>query len=345
MVIAVLILLLFMASFFLPKEAHVERSALINSSQAKLFDYLNTTKNFNQWSPWFEMDPNGDYKFSGPEMGVGGILAWDGEKTGKGTQEIVESNPYQNIKLKLIFDGQPPAYASYKLEPVEGGTKVTWGFDTSLNGPVEKYMGLMMDSFVGDMYDKGLDNLKAKVEAMPDGVSMIEANLSNKSEQVRTNDMYQPEVIEVEPFDIAYIASRADFDGDLISKELAASYGKIIGLMTKNGINFAGSPLAITTGGSPEEGFWAFEAALPVDKVIVTDEGDEIQFKKTYGGKAVKLVHKGPYMDMASSYKKLAEFVYGNNLVPNGNVWEQYVSDPGNTPEEELMTHLFFPVK
>lgn len=167
MVLAALILLLFVASFFLPKQAKVERSILIEMPAEQLFNYLNTTKNFNDWSPWFEMEPDGDYEFTGAETGVGGTLSWEGKKTGKGTQKIIESVPNSYIKLELVFDGQPPAYAHYQIEEVDGGSRMTWGFETALSGPMEKYLGLMMDAFIGDMYEKGLNNLKAKVETMP----------------------------------------------------------------------------------------------------------------------------------------------------------------------------------
>ena len=341
MFLAILIAILFVVSFFLPKEAKVERSTVIDASQEQVFNYLNTSKNFNQWSPWFELEPNAKYEFSGAEAGVGGKLAWEGDKTGKGTQEIIESTPNSDIKLKLNFDGQPTAYANYKLESVDGGTKVTWGFDTPLEGPVAKYMGLMMDSFIGDMYDKGLSNLKAKVEEMPALTPIIVEEPEVPVEEKK----HEPEIVTVDASTLIYMANRADMDGDKISKALAESYGKLVAFMAENGLNFAGAPLAITTGGSPEEGFWAFEAALPVDFPAEVADDSDIQFKQSYAGKAVKLVHIGSYMSMESSYAKLGKYVAENGLKMNGNVWEQYVSDPGVTPEAELITHLYFPIK
>ncbi|NVJ67388.1 MAG: SRPBCC family protein [Gammaproteobacteria bacterium] len=341
LILAILVAILLVVSFFLPKEAHVERTKVINASQEKVFNYLNTSENFNQWSPWFELEPDAKYEFSGAETGVGGKLAWEGEKTGKGTQEIIESNPLSDIKLKLNFDGQPTAYANYKLEPVDGGTKVTWGFDTPLEGPIAKYLGLMMDSFIGDMYDKGLSNLKAKVEALPD----LETVIVEEPEVPIEEQSHAPEIVTVNADNIIYLANRSDMDGDKISQALAESYGKLVAFMAENSLNFAGAPIAITTGGSPEEGFWAFEAALPVDFAVEVAEDSDIQFKQSYAGRAVKLVHIGSYMSISSSYEKLGQFVAENGLEMNGNVWEQYVSDPEITPENELITHLYFPIK
>ena len=32
-------------------------------------------------------------------------------------------------------------------------------------------------------------------------------------------------------------------------------------------------------------------------------------------------------------------------LTQDGPMWEQYVSDPGSTPEAELVTNIFVPIK
>lgn len=164
LVLAIIIAILFAISFALPKEAIVERSVTINTTQEKLFNYLNSMKNFNEWSPWYEMDPKGDYQYFGPDYGVGSKFSWKSDKTGVGSQEIVAANAYSDISLKLEFDGQPPAKVSYFLVAEGDKTKVTWIFKTQLKDPLEKYLGLMMDTFIGPTFDKGLQNLKAKFE-------------------------------------------------------------------------------------------------------------------------------------------------------------------------------------
>ncbi len=51
--------------------------------------------------------------------------------------------------------------------PTATGTDVTWEMDGGVSGGVGKYFGVMMDSMVGPMFEKGLDNLKAAAEALP----------------------------------------------------------------------------------------------------------------------------------------------------------------------------------
>jgi hypothetical protein len=47
---------------------------------------------------------------------------------------------------------------------VNGGTGVTWGFKSQLNGIAERWLGLMFDRWIGADYEKGLSKLKRVAE-------------------------------------------------------------------------------------------------------------------------------------------------------------------------------------
>ena len=66
-------------------------------------------------------------------------------------------------RLALPARQQAPLEAG--LAAADGGTEVTWGFETDLGmNPVGRWMGLMMDSWIGADYEAGLARLKALVE-------------------------------------------------------------------------------------------------------------------------------------------------------------------------------------
>ena len=44
------------------------------------------------------------------------------------------------------------------------GTDVIWSFRSSLGNPLERWMGLLYDKWIGPDYEKGLIKLKALVE-------------------------------------------------------------------------------------------------------------------------------------------------------------------------------------
>lgn len=166
-----LVLLLIVAfiavGFFLPANTSVSRSKEIKVSPDKLFVYLNDFQQFNRWSPWYGIDPEARYDYTGPDKGVGSKMNWSSEhpKVGSGSQEIIKSEPNSQVVTQLKFEGQGNAVATFQLEPVADSTRVTWGFETDWgNNLIGRYMGLMMDKWVGAEYDKGLAKLKQLAE-------------------------------------------------------------------------------------------------------------------------------------------------------------------------------------
>lgn len=151
----------------LPAKIHVERSAVIQAPAADIFPYVNDFRRFNEWNPWAARDPNTKYAFTGPESGQGAGMTWqsDDPNVGAGSQTIVESIPNERVSSLLDFGQMGRAQAFYRLETQDGGTKVTWGFDTVLPyNPVTRWMGLLIDRWIGADYEEGLARLKKKVE-------------------------------------------------------------------------------------------------------------------------------------------------------------------------------------
>lgn len=161
------VVLLSLVAFLLPKTSHVERSIRIKSSAAELFKEVNNLRNFVIWSPWSEKDPNMEQIFTGPEEGKGAVYQWNGNReVRQGEILILESTPNEFVKWDLKFGHSKLTTTTYfKLEEIENEVIITWGFDAELgNNPTSRYMGLMMKSFIGKDYEKGLNNLKAKME-------------------------------------------------------------------------------------------------------------------------------------------------------------------------------------
>src|SRR5689334_13290499 len=96
----VLIALAVGVAFVLPKSAHVERTITINRPASEVFGVLDNMHRFNAWSPWFDIDPNAKYTFTGPALGVGSKLAWAGNaEVGSGSMEILEAKPNEGFKI------------------------------------------------------------------------------------------------------------------------------------------------------------------------------------------------------------------------------------------------------
>ena len=163
----VVLAVLFAIGLTLPESAHVERSITIDASPEQVFAVVNSLRHFNEWSPWFDMDPDAKYRYSGPESGVGARAEWSSEEPGvdSGSQEIIASEPPRLVRTSLDFGDQGSATAELRLQPVNGSTRVTWAFDTVLDAsPVDRYFGFFLDASLGPTYEDGLARLKALVE-------------------------------------------------------------------------------------------------------------------------------------------------------------------------------------
>ena len=162
-----LMVLVAIVGLFLPDRAHLSRTVSINAPAAKIFPKINSLKNFNDWSPWYERDPNTEYRYEGPEAGVGCKVSWHSEhpQVGTGSQEILESVPDQWVKTHLDFGAQGQATAYFELTEKGATTEVTWGFDTLFGYDIlGRYFGLMLEGMLAPDYEAGLSKLKQIVE-------------------------------------------------------------------------------------------------------------------------------------------------------------------------------------
>jgi hypothetical protein len=159
-VILAIILILLIVSFFLPEDVHVERTGYVNADVEIVFEHINDLRKWQEWSPWYEKDPDMHIEYFGPETGTDSGYEWRSEIVGNGKLTITESVPYQLVTAKLDFMEHGTGSSSFILEESGKGTNVTWTMDTNMgSNPIAKYFGLMMDTLLGRDYEEGLENL------------------------------------------------------------------------------------------------------------------------------------------------------------------------------------------
>ena len=88
---------------------------------------------------------------------------------GTGRQVITASVPNEMVASDITFGGMGTSKAVFHLQPRDQATLVRWTLDSDMGaGPVGRYFGLFMDKMVGKDYQRGLEQLKALLETMPD---------------------------------------------------------------------------------------------------------------------------------------------------------------------------------
>ncbi len=166
--LVVLAIVAFVAiGLILPREVSVARSIEIDAPASAIFPHVNSPRATEAWSPWLAKDPQTRLTYTGPEAGAGAKMDWasDNPEVGSGTLEITASEPDRRVDVALDFGEFGTATSAYVLAEDGGRTRVTWSFETDMGaGPFGRWLGLMMDDWVGADYDTGLANLKAVVE-------------------------------------------------------------------------------------------------------------------------------------------------------------------------------------
>jgi len=151
----------------LPGTYRVERSVVIAAAPPAIFPAINTLKEWPTWTAWtVERYPDMKVHFSGPAAGVGARYAWEGKSVGHGELQLTRSDPAKGITFDLEFShGKYISVGTIEMLPEASGTKVTCTNKGELGlNPISRYFGLVMDKMMGPDFQKGLDNLKQKVE-------------------------------------------------------------------------------------------------------------------------------------------------------------------------------------
>jgi uncharacterized protein YndB with AHSA1/START domain len=151
-----------------PDTFRIERQTTINAPAADVFRWINNVKRFNEWNPWAQMDPTNTLTYSGPEEGPTASYSWQGKKTGEGSMTLLDQTPPTEVNFALNFVKPMKANNKtiFQIREGAGATTVSWAM-TGTNNFMNKLFSLFMniDKMVGKDFEKGLANLKAKVEA------------------------------------------------------------------------------------------------------------------------------------------------------------------------------------
>jgi effector-binding domain-containing protein len=173
------------------------------------------------------------------------------------------------------------------------------------------------------------------------------AGLKTLAESMPKTDFGDIEITPgaVQPVTIAYAAGHSSRDTMEIGKQIGVAYVDVIAFMKANGLKQIGPPITINT--SWGEGGYDFDAAIPVDRAPdkPVPAGSKVQVKQTYGGRVLRAVTKGPRAGMPVAYDKLTSYMAARGYEAAGSPWDEYVSDPVATPEADLTTKIYQPVK
>jgi hypothetical protein len=146
----------------------ISRSVTIAASPDLVRTHVDDFRAWREWSPWEDLDPRLERRYSGAERGVGAEYAWQGNrKAGAGSMEIVAATPESlTIELRFLKPWRATNQVVFTFAPEGTGTHLTWtmsGTHTGLAKLFNRFLDL--EKLVGPDLEKGLAKLRAVSES------------------------------------------------------------------------------------------------------------------------------------------------------------------------------------
>jgi len=326
-----LIVLLLIISFFLPSKVHVERSVVINAQPQVIFEQINTLPNWEGWSPWKAMDPSSVITYGDKKSGVGAYYTWKGPETGEGKMTITQSVPFSMVETEVDFGEMGTSLGVYILEAAEGGTKLTWGFDTDMGmNPIMKFGGLFMKGILEKQFDDGLGKIKQIAENAP----AVAPASSWKGKIDKVEKVYTIRTNYMAVHDTASVST--------IGQKLEKAFGLIGETAGKQKLEITGAPFAIYYSESNTN--FEFDAAMPVKKAGKAE--GKVKPGEFIEGNAVAVTFYGDFTQTPMAHEAANKYITENGKVVNGSPWESYETDTEVEKDTaKWLTKVYYPIR
>lgn len=128
---------------------------------------------------------------------------------------------------------------------------------------------------------------------------------------------------------------------DNLKAELGKAYQAIYMYLGEIGENMAGAPFAAYYNMDMQD--LDVEIGVPLSKPISGKA--EVKQSVIPAGKQASCIYKGAYDQIGPAYEALTKWIGENGLTPTGVCYEFYLNEPGEVPENELLTKIVFLLK
>ncbi len=122
---------------------------------------------------------------------------------------------------------------------------------------------------------------------------------------------------------------------------MGQTFDKLVQYLGKIGVQPAGPPYSAYYNMDMQD--LDVEIGFPVSKAV-QGEGD-IQASEIPDGRFAACLYTGAYAEIEPAYNALMAWIQEQEKETTGVSYEFYLNDPEQTPQEELQTHILFPLK
>ncbi len=304
---------------------HVLRAVTIDAPIDRVVPAVEDFAVWPTWSPWLYMEASAKVDVYGTAGQTDHGYTWSGEMVGAGEMKLreVTADHTHHMDLTFLKPFKSKAKVSFELEPAGAEqTRVTW----HMHGGLPFFMFFMvptMKGMIGMDYDRGLRMLK---------------------EHVETGAINSATTIEgvVEAPAIHWVGANADTAMSDLGDSMQQTLPQALQTAQGAGAEPAGPPGVIYHNMDIKNQRCRYTAMVPVATPIDATPSGTIE-----AGKALKVIHTGRYDHLGNSWSTAMTYQRHHKLKPSKTQapYEIYVNDPADTPEADLLTEIYLPLR
>ncbi|PWR70452.1 MerR family transcriptional regulator [Methanospirillum stamsii] len=234
-------------------------------------------------------------------------------------------------------------YRYYSLSQIERGVLIRSLVD--LGFPLARINEMIDAKTSGDTEKMSqlLEDQRQRVSFEIDRLRSIDRLLERQKKEMFSMIIAEPKFKDIEPLRVLSLRDKGEY-GEIITR-LISRLCEFLGSPDLNASNFSvtGPFMTIYHDGEYREFDADVEVAVPVTGRL-PDQIPGIEVKTIPGGRFASAIHKGPYQDVHESWGKLYEWAANQGYEPKTPCRDNYLNDPNDVPEEELLTELLIPV-
>lgn len=154
--------------------------------------------------------------------------------------------------------------------------------------------------------------------------------------------MAEPTIEHVEPSVVAFLEMHGPYS------QMPRAFGTLYGWIARHGLTPSGMPVGVyftDPAVTPEsDAAWELQAPLDGDPADAAVDAEACGVKHLDAHTEARVMHRGPYDSIASTYQGLVAWIAEHGYVMAGPPMEAYLSDPADTAPADYLTEVRFPV-
>lgn len=148
---------------------------------------------------------------------------------------------------------------------------------------------------------------------------------------------------KIEPATVAFIACKGPYS------QMAEVFPKLFWWIQDKGYFIAGPPSGVYFNNPvdtpPEELLWEVRCPVGGQVTPIPIDTQGVGIKKTKALKVATTIHRGPHDKVGETYQTVISWITANGYQIAGPAEEVYLSPPGATSPEQLVTEVRLPVR